>query len=200
MIPFTLLRCWRRLRGEVRTRWLVPDKHRSHIAEHTYGEAIVLSWKDSCQLDIGDYCSIADGTVFVLGGNHRTDWVTTYPFPVFPHQWPTARHICGHPTTKGDIRVGSDVWIGYGAMVLSGVKIGNGAVIGAGSVVTHDVPDYAIVAGAPAKLIKYRFTPKQRQALNKIAWWQWPEQKIAKCTCELCANDIDTFINRHRKK
>ena len=75
-------------------------------------------------------------------------------------------------------KIGNDVWIGRSAIVLSGVNIGNGAVIGAGSVVTKDVPDYAIVAGNPAKLIRYRFDEHTIQELQSLKWWAWPDEKI----------------------
>ena len=75
-------------------------------------------------------------------------------------------------------KIGNDVWIGRSAIVLSGTSIGNGAVIGAGSVVTKDVPDYAIVAGNPAKLIRYRFDEQTIKELQSLKWWDWPDEKI----------------------
>lgn len=74
--------------------------------------------------------------------------------------------------------IGNDVWIGENVFINDGIAIGNGAVIGAHSVVTHDVPDYAIVAGVPAKVIRYRFSSEQIVQLNEVKWWDWPEEKI----------------------
>ena len=84
----------------------------------------------------------------------------------------------GLPINEGPIRIGSDVWIGSRAIILSGITIGNGAVIGAGAIVTRDVPPYAIVAGNPARLIRYRFPPETIAALEEIAWWDWPADKV----------------------
>lgn len=80
--------------------------------------------------------------------------------------------------SKGPIVIGNDVWIGARATVLSGVTIGDGAVVGAGSVVTNDVPPYAIVAGAPARILGYRFSEPMRARLLELKWWDWPEDKI----------------------
>lgn len=105
------------------------------------------------KLFIGDYVSIANKVVFILGGNHQTNTFSTYPFySKLINLKPEADSL-----TKGPIIVENEVWIGYGALILSGVRIGKGAIIAAGSVVTKDVPAYSIVGGNPARLIKYRF-------------------------------------------
>ena len=126
------------------------------IGKHTYGKPKVFDWNDGGKLIIGDYCSIADGVTILLGGNHRHEWVTTYPFSTtdFNDTWPEASDISGQPWSKGNVEIGNDVWIGYGATILSGVVIGDGAVIAAGSMVVHNVDPYSIVAGNPARLIK----------------------------------------------
>jgi acetyltransferase-like isoleucine patch superfamily enzyme len=102
----------------------------------------------------------------------------------------------GHPSCKGDIIIENDVWIGSTATIMSAVKISNGAVVGAGSVVTKDVPPYAIVAGNPAKVVKYRFTEEQIEKLLSIAWWDWEEQKIRDNAMIMWSNNIDDFINK----
>jgi acetyltransferase-like isoleucine patch superfamily enzyme len=150
------------------------------VGEHTYGEPKVYAWNDDTKLIIGKYCSIAEGVVFLLGGEHRMDWITTYPFSAFSQEWSSAASIVGHPASKGDIRVGNDVWIGHGALILSGVKIGDGAVVGAGSVVTKDVENYAVVAGNPARFVKYRFDLQTREHLCNLSWWNWSHEKVTK--------------------
>lgn len=161
------------------------------IGAWSYGNPRVLSWGEGAKLRVGKFCSIADGVTILLGGNHRTDWITTYPFNAF---WPEAKEIHGHPMTHGDVVIENDVWIGLDAVILSGVRIGNGAVIGARSVVTRDVDAYSIVAGNPARKIRDRFTRKQIDDLQQIAWWNWSEEKIRLCLPVLLSGRVDAFI------
>jgi hypothetical protein len=102
----------------------------------------------------------------------------------------------GHPACKGDIVIQNDVWIGAKSTIMSGVKISNGSVVGAGSVVTKDVPPYAIVAGNPAKVVKYRFSEEQIEKLLSIAWWNWDEQKIKDNAMDMWSDNINEFINK----
>lgn len=164
------------------------------IGKWTYGEPTILSWGEGATFRIGRYCSIARDVTIVLGGEHRHDWVTTYPFTEVFKQ---AKHIQGHPRTKGDVVIENDVWIGHEAMILSGVTIGNGAVVGARSLVSKDVPPYAIVAGNPAALKKFRFELEEIDALLKIRWWDWPEEQIVNALPDLLSTDISRFINRY---
>ncbi len=168
---------------------------RYKIGEYTYGFPRVLSWGEGTILEIGRYCSIAENVVILLGGEHRLDWVTTYPFSVM---FPEASGVSGHPRSKGNVIIGHDVWIGQGAMILSGVTIGNGAAIAARSLVSSDVPPYAIVGGNPAKIIRYRFTPSQIAALEAIQWWHWPREKVAAFLPLMLSSRIDEFIETAR--
>jgi serine acetyltransferase len=102
----------------------------------------------------------------------------------------------GHPSCKGDIIIENDVWIGAKATIMSGVRIGNGAIVAAGSVVSKDVPPYAIVAGNPAKIVKYRFDEEQIKKLLSICWWDWDEQKIKDNAMNMWSDNIDKFINK----
>lgn len=164
------------------------------IGKHTYGaNNLNVMWRsEEAQLRIGDYCSLAKNITIMLGGNHRTDWISTYPFMVF---LPTAKDIVGHPSTKGNVIIGNDVWIGTNTTILSGVTIGDGAVIGMNSTVSKDVPPYAIVVGNPARIIKYRFTSDQIEKLLQIKWWNKDEEWINQNCHLLCSSDIDKFID-----
>jgi len=123
------------------------------VGRRTYGSIALWTFgAPGERLDIGHFCSIADDVKFLLGGNHAHDGVSTFPFL-------TKYFGQLEATSKGAIRIGDDVWIGYGAVILSGVTIGQGAIVAAGSMVTRDVPPYAIVGGSPARVLKYRFAP-----------------------------------------
>ena len=168
-----------------------PNYANYEIGEYTYGTPIIKAWDDKTHLIIGKFCSIAGNVQILLGGEHRTDWITTYPFNII---FPEASNFTGHPATKGYINIGHDVWIGQNAIILSGVTIGNGAVIGAGSVVTKDVPAYAIAGGNPAKVVRHRFSEQEIMSLEKIAWWNWPIEKIIASLDSLISNKIDIFL------
>ena len=100
-----------------------------------------------------------------------------------------------HPRYKGDIRIGNDVWIGYGATILSGVNIGHGAIIAANACVVKDVPPYAIVGGVPAKLIRYRFDVNTINTLLKIKWWDWDDNKVRNSVKLM--NNVQEFIAKY---
>lgn len=154
-----------------------PDK-RVAVGRYTYGDPVCKVWGESDRIEIGSFCSIAEGVVLFGGGEHRTDWISTYPFSeIFDLK---ERRIAGHPATKGPTRIGHDVWLGYESLVLSGVTVGHGAVVGARAVVTRDVPPYAIIAGNPAKVIRSRFSEELVGRLLALAWWEWPIEAIMK--------------------
>lgn len=150
------------------------------IGKYSYGPIIVESWGNEGEtLKIGSFVSIAKGTKFLLGGNHEVETFTTFPFKVkFFGEKMEAK-------TKGPIIVEDDVWIGTNSMILSGVTIGQGAIVGAGSVVTKDIPPYAIVGGNPAKVLKYRYSPELVEEMLKIKWDAIDVEKIFEIKEEL---------------
>ena len=166
------------------------------IGRGTYGGLIVKTWNNDTTLTIGSYTSIAAGVKVFLGGEHRIDWVTTYPFSTY---WESSKHFTGHPATKGNVVIGNDVWIGTEAMILSGVTIGDGAVVGARAVVARDVPPYAIVIGNPSRVASYRFTESEIARLLKIEWWNWTEDKIEKAMPDLLSDHMSKFIDNAEK-
>ena len=132
------------------------------------------------RLNIGKYCAIAHGAIFVMAdANHSMAGVSTYPFSVFGVEWAANMPLDAVPfPDKGSITIGHDVWIGMEACIMPGVTIGNSAIIGTRALVTKDVPDYAIVAGNPAKLIRPRFQERDIAILNRLKWWDWPHQCV----------------------
>ncbi|MEO0409568.1 MAG: CatB-related O-acetyltransferase [Cyanobacteria bacterium P01_A01_bin.135] len=141
------------------------------------------------KLIIGKFCCIASGVKFIMnGGNHRTDWITNYPFPVFGHGWE-----CAMPEdwpNKGDTVIGNDVWLGYGVTVMPGVHIGDGAIVASQSVVTQSVAPYAVVGGNPAREIRKRFSDEAIAALLEIRWWDWEIEKITHNLQTICGADV----------
>lgn len=163
------------------------------VGRHTYPTRprnVIHFGTYSARLIIGSYCSIAANVEFILDGDHRTDWVTTFPirgrFPGFGDDWDLI--------AKGDIVVGNDVWLGWGATVLSGVTIGDGAVVAARAVVTRDVAPYTIVAGNPAVAVRQRFPDEVTAALLRIRWWEWDDDIVRGRVDELCGASVEAFV------
>ena len=161
------------------------------IGEYTYGNPKIHIWTNKYKVVIGKFCSFANNINIIVDGNHRSDWISTYPFSRY---FEDLEENPGHPIVKGDIIIGNDVWIGRDVLILPGVNIGDGAVIGAGSVVTKNVEDYEIVAGNPANHIRYRFNQKQINALKTIKWWNWSIKKIKLNINLKESTQIDKFI------
>lgn len=167
------------------------------VGNYSYGNIDVYhSGNGDEKLIIGNYCSIAPNVTFLLASEHFYKGLSTYPFKV---------KFLGYENeagSKGSIIVEDDVWIGYGATIFSGVKIGQGAIIGAGSLVTKDVPPYAIVVGNPAKILKYRFEPEVIKKLTEFDFNTLIKEQIqslsTKLYDEITADNVDEILNRLR--
>ncbi len=169
------------------------------VGRHTYGSPTIDSYEGSERsVSIGSFCSISRDVVIITGGIHPHDFLSTFPFRA---KWGMAGALQdGIPGSNGDVVIGSDVWIGTEAMILSGITIGDGAIIAARSVITRDVPPYAVVAGAPAKVVKYRFSPEVIERLLQIKWWEWDDARIKETVPLLSSNRVEDFLKESQKE
>jgi len=157
------------------------------MGEHSYGYPLVDVWvKKNEVIKIGKYCSIATNVRFVVDGNHKIRSFSTFPFKE-ALGWKESH---SSNWSKETPTVGNDVWIGSDAIIYSGVHIGDGAVVAGQSVVTKSVPPYAVVAGNPAVIKKYRFESHIIDKLLKYEWWNLPENIIREKIIP-CASDIE---------
>jgi acetyltransferase-like isoleucine patch superfamily enzyme len=169
--------------GDIITTGLV-GKSQTSYGRFTYGfDCLRIHQRDEgASLKIGAFCSLASDINIFLGANHRTDWITTYPFGHIYQDRLGGSDILGHPSTKGDVIIGNDVWIGMGSTIMSGLHIGDGAVVAAYSCVIKNVPPYHIVGGNPAKSIKQRFEDDIIDILLRLRWWDLPTEDIKNIT------------------
>jgi virginiamycin A acetyltransferase len=132
------------------------------------------------KLIIGKFCALADKVTFISNG-----WEASAPKP-------------GQLPYKGDTQIGNDVWIGFDATIMPGINVGDGAIIASKSVVTKDVPAYAIVAGNPAQIVKYRYCEKTIDALLEMAWWDWPVETITRALSAITSSDLEALKGFYR--
>jgi len=168
--------------------------------KYSYGNPTIRWSNSNAKFICGKFCSIANNVNIYLGGNHRSDWITTYPFGHVNKNIFNSFDGEGHPSTNGNVIVENDVWICDNVTIMSGIKIGNGAIIANNSHVVKNVEPYSIVGGNPAKLIKYRFSEDKIKQLLKIKWWDWDDNKINNNIKLLCDDNIDLFIEKHKTK
>ena len=170
-----------------------PSTLRLQVGKHTYGKPKIISFLADDRVVIGKFCSIGEEVTIVASGEHVINRISTFPLKSrFGSKEVDSRR-------KGPVIIGNDVWIGTKSVILSNVSIGDGAVVGAASVVTRSVPPYAVVAGVPAKILRYRFTEDQIRKLLEIAWWNWEEEKIL-ANIEHFYGDVELFIRRFSKR
>lgn len=187
----------------------LKDAKWANVGNKTYDNgAFVWKWFNNSSLVIGKYCSIANDVNFICDpGFHTQSEITS--FPLFHQVLKKNDEVTIHDVSykvseineklksqKANIIVGNDVWIGMNVTILPGVKIGNGVTILAGAVVSNDVPDYGVIGGVPAEIIKFKHNQQIIDALNKISWWDWPEEKI-KLNIDDFYLPIENFIQKH---
>lgn len=167
------------------------------VGDFTYADhPRIWTWDDTTKLRIGKFCSIGANVQFLLGGEHHTEWATTYPFNVLlPTMCMNEEKVA---KSKGDIYIGNDVWIGNNVTVLSGSYIPSGAVIGSNSLVTSSshLKPYKVHGGVPAQEIKNRFDcdPNTLYEIVMLHWWNWPLEKIADALPLLCSSEYTKLI------
>ena len=164
------------------------------IGAYSYGRPKVRFPESGRRLSIGRYCSIADKVEILLGGDHRLDWVTTYPFAAMAGLWPGVDAPEAYHASRGDVVIGHDVWLGSGCTILSGVTVGHGAVVAARAVVTRDVPPYAIVAGNPGRVVRSRFDEATVAALLDAAWWDLPHAAVSRLVPLLSSGRTEELV------
>lgn len=169
------------------------------IGKHTYGidHNTIIGATQTSSVRIGNYCSIAPDVRILAHVEHPMHMPSTFPFRTLMFKLQTKSDQVLNPdaVTRGPVTIGHDVWIGQNAIILSGVSIGNGAVVGAASVVTKNVDPYAVVAGNPARLVKYRFSPDMIERLQLINWWDLPDESISHLEDYFYNQDINAFID-----
>ena len=162
-----------------------PDDWAAHLAPYLYPTSPE-------RLEIGKFCQFASGVqIITASANHRFEGISSFPFMVFAGGDPAVRPSMPQPGQ--DTRIGNDVWVGTGATLLPGAEIGNGVIIGAGAVVSWHVPPFCIVAGNPARLLRKRFDDAIVERLERLAWWNWPIDRVLAAEAEICAGDIDAL-------
>jgi acetyltransferase-like isoleucine patch superfamily enzyme len=174
------------------------------IGRHTYGitsrTILFANSANPPHVSIGSFCSIAPGVLIVANADHPKHFASTYPFrPLLftdPKEWRASGYFDPYVISRGPIDIGHDVWIGANSIILSGVSIGTGAIIGAGSVVSKDVPPYAIAVGNPARVIKYRFSSGTIEKLLASSWWNLPDKTLRELEACLYSEDIGTLVHQ----
>jgi acetyltransferase-like isoleucine patch superfamily enzyme len=167
------------------------------VGRHTYGPidfyATFPMYTDGARTVVGAFCSISPECRVLGGGEHRLDRASTFPFNA--RMFDPQRRTGPDASATGPTVIGNDVYIGVGAIVLSGVSIGDGAVVGAGAVVTKSVPAYAIVVGNPARIVRYRFDDETQKRLLALRWWDLDDTTILASRQWFMTGDIAVFLD-----
>jgi len=199
---------WRnRVRAKMRRRirmWIYGpesnfpgDPRRRVEVDHTSTfDARLLQYHpaDGDPIKVGRYSGVNHTAVIMHGGLHHADWVGVL------HTYREGDHWVmpdGSLYSRGPVIIGNDVLVGYEAMIGSGITIGDGAIVAARAVVVKDVEPYSIVGGNPARHLRYRFDEPTREALLRIRWWDWPDEKVKALRHEIDSPDVAGFIARH---
>jgi len=179
-------------------RWIAVGA-RTKLLETNFGDySYVVHDSDIAYARIGRFTSIASH-VRINPGNHPMERASQHHFTYRAQAYELGDDEADFFAWRRShgVEIGHDVWIGHGAIVLPGRKIGSGAVVGAGSIVTHDVPEYTIVAGNPARQIRHRFPEPIATRLLALRWWDWPHARLKAALPDFRALPVDMFLDHH---
>jgi phosphonate metabolism protein (transferase hexapeptide repeat family) len=170
------------------------------LAETTLGDySYIERHVEAIYTDIGKFCAIA-ANVRINALNHPLDRISQHKITYRPNEYFLYAKVdkdFREARKQARVTIGHDVWIGHGAIVMPGISIGHGAVVAAGAVVTKDVEPYAIVAGVPAKRMKWRFKKSIRTRIINLAWWDWPHDRLAEVVDDMRAIDVEAFLAKY---
>jgi len=162
-----------------------PKDWAAHLAPYTYAGAPEKLW-------IGKFCQIAERVrIITASANHAMHGISTFPFAMYDRE--NLAEYAKELEARRDTFIGNDVWIGDGATILPGARLGSGVIVGAGAVVRGVVPDYGIVSGNPARVVKMRFSGADIGRILDLAWWDWSTDLIEKAATSLARSDIDAL-------
>lgn len=150
------------------------------------GAPDIISYDKKSKVFVGKYVFISQGVVLLMGTNRLTNFVSAY----FTGKNPISEE------ERGDITIGNDVFIGHNVTIVGSVIIGDGVIIKAGSVVTKDIPPYALVSGNPATVESLRFDDEEIERLLDISWWDWGSDIVVSRQADLCSDDVKQFIKK----
>ncbi len=163
------------------------------VGRHSFGYGVdtFQIYMEGARIEVGAFCSIHRESRVLAGSEHVTTRASTFPFNA--QLFDPAAGNRGEAIDRGPTVIGNDVWIGIGAIILSGVTLGDGAVIGAGALVSKSVAPYAVVAGNPAQVIRYRYPRDVQDRLLALRWWEWSEEELRAARPWFTA-DVEEFL------
>ena len=170
------------------------------LAQTTLGNySYIERHVEAIYTDIGKFCAVA-AAVRINALGHPMDRISQHKITYRPNEYFLYAKVdksFREARKQARVTIGHDVWIGHGAVIMPGLVIGHGAVVAAGAVVTKNVDPFEIVAGVPAKRIKWRFKKSIRTRIIKLEWWEWPHDQLAKVVGDMRAMDVEAFLEKY---